>query len=85
MRKLTSFLVASAAVLCAAGFTMPVWAQGGTPNHPTITVGGEAFTPLSILTRNMGTAADQAEQFPPQVAWVSSRRPCGARLPEAAG
>ena len=65
MLKLTLSLVASAAVICAAGLAEPAWAQGGTPNHPTITVGGETFTPLGILTRNMGTPADQAEQFPP--------------------
>ena len=41
------------------------WAQGGAPNHPSITVEGQTYTPLGILTRNMGTAADQAEQFPP--------------------
>jgi metallo-beta-lactamase class B len=48
-----------------AVLALPALAQGGAPNHPAITVGGETFTPLSILTRNMGTAADQAEQFPP--------------------
>ena len=37
----------------------------GTPDHPAITVNGKTYTPLSILTRNMGTAADQTEQFPP--------------------
>jgi metallo-beta-lactamase class B len=41
------------------------WAQGGAPNHPSITVDGQTYTPLGILTRNMGTPADQAEQFPP--------------------
>jgi metallo-beta-lactamase class B len=64
MPKLTLSLVASAAMMCAVAG--PAWAQGGgPPNHPAITVGGQTFTPLSILTRNMGTAADQAEQFPP--------------------
>jgi metallo-beta-lactamase class B len=48
-----------------AALTSPAWAQGGAPSHPTITMGGQSFTPLGILTRNMGTAADQAEQFPP--------------------
>ena len=37
----------------------------GAPAHPTITAGGKDYTPLSIVTRNMGTAADQTEQFPP--------------------
>ena len=44
----------------------PAWAQGGAPNHPTITFQGQTYTPQSILTRNMGTAEDQAEQLPPQ-------------------
>lgn len=43
----------------------PAWSQGGAPNHPSIVVDGQTFTPNSILTRNMGSAADQAEQFPP--------------------
>ena len=43
----------------------PAWSQGGAPNHPSIVVDGQTYTPNSILTRNMGTAADQAEQFPP--------------------
>jgi metallo-beta-lactamase class B len=40
-------------------------AGGGTPSHPAVTIDGQTYTPLSILTRNMGTAADQEEQFPP--------------------
>jgi metallo-beta-lactamase class B len=51
----------AALAVCAS----PVWAQGGAPNHPTITAGGQSYTPLSILTRNMGTDADQTGQFPP--------------------
>ena len=35
------------------------------PNHPTVTVAGKSYTPLAILQRNMGTAADQLEPFPP--------------------
>src|SRR5580704_5367759 len=53
-------------VMALAVLASPAWAQGGgPPNHPTISVEGQSFTPLSILTRNMGRAADQAEQFPP--------------------
>ena len=52
-----------AALLAASA--SPVLAQGGPPNHPTITVQGQTFTPQSILNRNMGTAAEQEEQFPP--------------------
>jgi metallo-beta-lactamase class B len=50
--------------MAAAAVALPAWAQG-TPDHPKVTVEGKDYTPLSILTRNMGTAADQAEQFPP--------------------
>ena len=49
----------------AALFAGQALAQGGAQNHPSITVEGQAYTPLGILTRNMGTPADQAEQFPP--------------------
>ena len=49
-----------------AALSAPAWAQGGgPPNHPSVTVEGKSYTPLGILTRNMGTTADQAEQFPP--------------------
>jgi len=52
-----SVALAPASILVAQG--------GGAPNHPTVTVDGAAYTPQSILTRNMGTAADQATAFPP--------------------
>src|SRR5215471_17959362 len=35
------------------------------PDHPTITVKGQTYTPRSILARNMGSDADQTTQFPP--------------------
>ena len=35
------------------------------PDHPSVTVHGQTFTPRSILTRNMGTPEDQTTQFPP--------------------
>jgi metallo-beta-lactamase class B len=54
------------AVAMGAALVLPAWAQGGAPDHPVITFQGQTYTPLSILTRNMGTAADQAEQLPPQ-------------------
>jgi metallo-beta-lactamase class B len=37
----------------------------GMPDHPSITVEGKTYTPLSIVTRNMGTKEEQEEQFPP--------------------
>jgi metallo-beta-lactamase class B len=35
------------------------------PNHPAVTVAGKTYTPLGVLQRNMGTAADQLEPFAP--------------------
>jgi metallo-beta-lactamase class B len=68
MRKLggsTLFtsLFATAVVCLYAGTTL---AQNPPPgDHPAITVRGQTYTPRSILTRNMGTEADQTTQFPP--------------------
>ena len=42
-----------------------VRAQGNAPDHPSITVEGQAYTPRSILSRNMGSREDQEMQFPP--------------------
>jgi len=35
------------------------------PDHPSVTVGGQTYTPRSILSRNMGTEEDQTTAFPP--------------------
>ena len=35
------------------------------PDHPSVTVRGQVYTPRSILARNMGTEQDQTTQFPP--------------------
>src|ERR1051325_9773326 len=35
------------------------------PDHPSVTVRGKAYTPQSILTRNMGTQEDQTTAFGP--------------------
>src|SRR5436189_1940843 len=44
----------------------PVLAQGQpAPDHPTVTVRGQTYTPRSILARNMGTPEDQSTAFPP--------------------
>ena len=40
-------------------------AQQGGPDHPSVTVHGQVYTPRSILARNMGTSEDQTTQFPP--------------------
>jgi metallo-beta-lactamase class B len=38
---------------------------GGPPDQPVVTVRGQTYTPRSILSRNMGTEADQTTAFPP--------------------
>src|SRR5438067_2157297 len=35
------------------------------PDHPAVTVGGQTYTPRSILSRNMGTPADQETALGP--------------------
>lgn len=35
------------------------------PDHPSVTVHGQAYTPRSILQRNMGSREDQETAFPP--------------------
>lgn len=35
------------------------------PDHPSVSIGGQTFTPRSILARNMGTPEDQTTAFPP--------------------
>ena len=56
------FLLAAGAAGTAKAQTKPGY---GAPDHPSVTVGGQAFTPLSIVTRNMGSPADQTTAFPP--------------------
>ena len=41
-----------------------LFAQQG-PDLPAVTVGGQTYTPRSILSRNMGTDEDQTTAFPP--------------------
>jgi metallo-beta-lactamase class B len=60
----TGLLLITLAAL-ASGATCALAQGSGMPNHPTVTVDGQAYTPLSIVTGNMGTAAEQEEQFPP--------------------
>jgi len=53
----------SAALLALAGVS--VAQNAPPPDHPSVTVKGQTYTPRSILARNMGTDADQTTQFPP--------------------
>src|SRR5258706_2283436 len=62
MRPVVTFLIAAIAI----GVNVPTGhAQAGGPDHPSITVHGQTYTPRSILARNMGTEQDQTTQFPP--------------------
>ena len=45
--------------------TTTLLAQSKMPDHPSVMVEGHTYTPLSIVTRNMGTKEDQEGQFPP--------------------
>ena len=55
----------SLAVLACVAIGVTAFAQQGGPDHPSVTVHGQVYTPRSILARNMGSAADQETQFPP--------------------
>jgi metallo-beta-lactamase class B len=62
LRSITALFGTVVLCLCASRSL----AQNPTPaDHPEITVRGQIYTPRSILTRNMGTEADQTTQFPP--------------------
>jgi metallo-beta-lactamase class B len=63
-------IIASAGIALILVAAAPAKAQmnitaAAAPDHPTVTVAGKSYTPLGILQRNMGTAADQLEAFPP--------------------
>src|SRR4051794_6783142 len=54
------------AALAFAGVADISYAQNPPPpDHPSVTVQGQTYTPRSVLTRNMGTDADQTTAFPP--------------------
>src|SRR5215510_8977117 len=58
MQSMTKILTSVVATLI---FQTAVQAQ----DHPAVTVHGKTYTPQSILSRNMGSAEDQATAFPP--------------------
>src|SRR6267142_3057597 len=65
--RTTSRLKIAACLLGAAVFVPGAsYAQNAPPpDHPSVTVKGQVYTPRSILARNMGTEADQTTPFPP--------------------
>ena len=62
--KMHGVLPAALVLTMAAAVTAQQRGQGPA-DHPSVTVKGQAYTPASILARNMGTAEDQETQFPP--------------------
>lgn len=40
-------------------------AQSSIPDHPTVTIAGKSYTPLSVVTRNMGTEVEQTAPLGP--------------------
>jgi metallo-beta-lactamase class B len=65
MNKRSGQLVCLIAALIAGPTASTGQSENGPPDHPSVTVGGQTFSPRSILTRNMGTPEDQTTQFPP--------------------
>ncbi len=61
---LTSGLLAVAVGVPAIGVRAQQRGRGPA-DHPSVTVNGQAYTPASILARNMGSTEDQETQFPP--------------------
>ena len=64
--RLTWYSCLLFAVVVASSASSAVRAQrGGPADHPVVTVDGKPYTPLSIVTRNMGTQEEQTSAFPP--------------------
>jgi metallo-beta-lactamase class B len=61
MRMAMVTCLATAGVLFGAAST---FAQNA-PDHPSVTVGGQTYTPRLILSRNMGTPEDQTTAWTP--------------------
>jgi metallo-beta-lactamase class B len=51
--------------LMTALVVVPAAGKAQSPDHPTITIYGKAWTPASVVERNMGTKEEQMTQFPP--------------------
>lgn len=63
--KLLAASSALAMIAATVAFgTAPVCAAEA-PDHPAVTVGGQTYTPRSILSRNMGTPEDQTTALGP--------------------
>ena len=64
MKNVFTFKLAGCLVAAIVLGVNPMQAQPA-PDHPTVTVNGQNYTPRSILARNMGSEEDQTAQFPP--------------------
>jgi metallo-beta-lactamase class B len=56
-----SLMAGAAALVLSAAYAQ----NPPPPDHPSVTMYGQTFTPRSILQRNMGTPEDQTTAFPP--------------------
>jgi metallo-beta-lactamase class B len=54
-----------AVLACACFGFATLFAQGGAPDQPSVTVRGQTYTPRSILARNMGSREDQETALTP--------------------
>ncbi len=63
--KVLKCLVVALALGSGANRGLAQTAGRPAPDQPAVTVQGRTYTPLSILTRNMGTDEDQTTAFPP--------------------
>jgi metallo-beta-lactamase class B len=63
--KLSPWIGVIAAAALYAGMAQAQTKNPPPPDHPAVTVKGQTLTPRSILSRNMGTPADQSTAFPP--------------------
>ena len=55
----------AAVVTIGGGCDRAANAQGQAPDHPSVTVRGQTYTPRSILARNMGTRRGSDHRIPP--------------------
>jgi metallo-beta-lactamase class B len=63
--KFRAYSVAAVVLGIGANPSRAQTAPQPAPDHPAVTVQGRAYTPRSILARNMGAPEDQTTAFPP--------------------
>ena len=65
LSRLTPFTCFVAAIVLGSNPSTSRAQGQQPPDHPAVTVHGQTYTPRLILSRNMGTEADQTTAFPP--------------------